>query len=393
MFAERRLVARGAQQSLPLLRHLNTCIGQRKIFSSENVWKSPGFSSENPFSGNGVFPISLVPLHLQTGFMYFSAIPQDSRDGDFSELDAKEMKEDEGCKDAITYRVPSLTSIFSNQYAKKSVNSVTYIPSENNEKKSVKSVTYIPSEKKEKQSVKSVTSIPSEKNKEKSVNSATSIPEKKEEKSLKSVTSISSKKTEKKIVKSEQQQKTTPKTKEKVEGVSDIMEHPWPEWVQFLEHLNERGYLSKAFHFQGPIELRGLSTERIYAFIKFAAFSFVEDHVEISKLSRSDLKKVALHCCPSVEKLVVLAAKRLHSVYSTECDASLPINVDDTSNPPSVEVSKVKRLELEDVVRLLCAYGLNAEKNELAIPDDIKQSVVNLLKELVDISASSVNDD
>jgi hypothetical protein len=84
------------------------------------------------------------------------------------------------------------------------------------------------------------------------------------------------------MVKSKQQQKTTPKTKEKVEGVSNIMEHPWPEWVQFLEHLNERGYLSKAFHFQGPIELRGLRTEGIYAFIKFAAFSFAEDHVEIS---------------------------------------------------------------------------------------------------------------
>jgi hypothetical protein len=61
--------------------------------------------------------------------MYFSAIPQDSQDEDFSELDAKEMKEEKGCKDVITYRAPSLTSIFSNQYAKKSVNFVTYIPS------------------------------------------------------------------------------------------------------------------------------------------------------------------------------------------------------------------------------------------------------------------------
>ena len=38
----------------------------------------------------------------------------------------------------------------------------------------------------------------------------------------------------------------------------------------------------------------------------------------------------------------------LHSFYSTEND-----------------VSKVKRIELEDVVRLLSAYDLNAEKGEV----------------------------
>lgn len=271
MYAEIRSAARGAQQFLSLLRRPNTYICQRKMgtFSSDNVQKSPGVSSKSPrgFCGNGVFSRSLVPLHLQTVFMSFSAIPQGFRDDDFSELDAKEMKEDERFKDALTKKVPSLTSLFSNQNVTRSVKSVISIPSGKNAKKNVKSVTSIPAEKKEKKNVISVTSIPSEKNEKKSVNS---------------VTSISSEKTQKKNMKSEQQQKTTPKTEE-AKGGLDILQHPWPEWVQFLEHLNERGYLSKVFHFQWPIELRGLSTEGIYAFIKFAAFSFAEDHVEISK--------------------------------------------------------------------------------------------------------------
>jgi len=195
-----------------------------------------------------------------------------------------------------------------------------------------------------------------------------------------SLTSILSKENEKKSVKSKHPQKKL-KMKKKTEGVSVAMEHPWPEWVQFLEHLNERGYLSKALNFQGgPIDLQGLSTEKIYAFIKFAAITFAKDHVEISKLSGSDLRKVALYCVPSAENKVVLAAKRLRSFYSTEDIVSLPSN------------EATSRLELEDAVRLLCAYGLNADKSELPIPDDVKQSVVNLLKELVDISASSVND-
>jgi hypothetical protein len=51
------------------------------------------------------------------------------------------------------------------------------------------------------------------------------------------------------------------------------------------------------------------------------------------------------------------------------------------------------KLRLDDVVRLLCAYALNAEKSELPIPDDVKQSVVNLLVEIIDYSACPVNDE
>lgn len=55
------------------------------------------------------------------------------------------------------------------------------------------------------------------------------------------------------------------------------------------------------------------------------------------------------------------------------------------------KVSKVKILSVKDVPKLLCTISLNAEKNEQSIPDDIKQYVTNLLKELFDFSANSLN--
>lgn len=55
------------------------------------------------------------------------------------------------------------------------------------------------------------------------------------------------------------------------------------------------------------------------------------------------------------------------------------------------KVSKVKILRVKDVPKLLCTISLNAEKNEQSIPDDIKQYVINLLKELFDFSTNSLN--
>ena len=71
----------------------------------------------------------------------------------------------------------------------------------------------------------------------------------------------------------------------------------------------------------------------------------------------------------SFEKGVVLAAKMLHFFYNTEN-----------------EVSKVKRIELEDVVRLLCGYDLDAEKCEV---ERLKQEKNVLMLESSQITTTS----
>jgi len=416
MLAQSCSVTRRVQQCISFLRLLNTCTGQGKIgsLSSENMQKFPVFLSENPqsFSGNGVLPRTLVHLHLQTGFRYFSANPQESRDEDISDLDAKERNDDKGFKggskvdisseskpiDLLFKEAIGLQERSETKIQELDIEGLSDLPLEEQVEKlksklesqweilntlrdSVDGLeNHIKELKIKNASLENTKNtltqnfVEFKKRLRKRIDAITE-----EDPSL---TSIFSKENEKKNVTSNQSKKKKLKIKKKTERVSGALEHPWPEWAQFLEHLNERGYLSKALNFQeGPVDLKGLSTGEIYAFIKFAAISFAKDHVEISKLSGSDLRKVALYCVPSTENKVVRAAKRLRSFYIPEDIASFPGNVEDTS-----------KLELEDVVRLLCAYSLNAEKSELLIPDDIKQSVVNLLKELVDVSASSAND-
>jgi len=462
MFTQGSSAARRAQQYLSLLRRLNTCTGPGKVgsFSSENLPKSPLFSSENDrgFSGNDVLPRALVPLHLQTGFRYFSANPLqfcESQDDEFSELDAKETKEAEGSKveissqwktiDVLFREAMGLDEISETKRLALDVEGLSDLPPEEQVEKlksklqsqseiinklrenvddlemkikelnrkhaslvnsmNQKAQRFAESKKSSidnnTEGVPSLTSVFSKEEKMRmpSLTSIFSKEEKKSESSIdnntegvSSLTSIFSKE-QKKSVKAEQKKKKM-KMQKKAEGVSGSLEHPWPEWVQFLEHLNERGYLSKALNFPGgPVDLRGLSTEELYAFIKFAAVNFAKDHPEISKLlSGSDVRKTVLFGCPSVEIKVVLAAKRLRSFRRIEDTANGPINLENTNNAPSAKVSKGKSLELEDLVRLLCAFGLNAEKSQLSVPDETKQSVVNLLKELIDFSSSSVND-
>lgn len=408
MFAQSCSVVRRTQQCMSFLRRMNICTGQREIelLSSENRQKLPVFLSENlrRFSGNGVVPRTLVHLHLQTGFRCFSADSQYSADDVFSELDAKEINEDMASKGGSEVNISSESESISLLF--KEAISLEGRSESKIQKLEIEDLSDLPLEgqvEKLKNMLESqweilntlTDSVDGLENQIKELKSKAASLEntnnqltenfvefkKRLRQSINTVIdeNVESEQANPKKVK---KVKKVKKIKKKVEGVSGTLEHPWPEWVRFLEHLNERGYLSRALNFPwGQLELEGLKTEEIYRFIKFAAVSFAKDHVEISKLPENDLRKVALYCVPSVEKKVVDAANILRSFYSTEDIASLPSDVEDT-----------RELTSEDVARVLCAYGLNAEKSEPPIPDEIKESVVRLLKEFVDVSASSVND-
>jgi len=448
------VVARRVQQCLLLHRHLNTCTGQGNIgtFSSQNLHKSPLFSSESPwgFSGNGVLTRALVPFHLQTEFKYFSTNSLEShqsQDDEFSELDAKELNEGKGFKEGSKVEISSQTEheivqskpvdlLFKEAGVSEPVDLVLRdvigikrrpenkrvdfeiggmgdfqpeIQVEKSKSKFGSQMEIINTlrgtidglESKTKEIKRKITALENTEKKmtrtylelKKSLSGKTDNSAEE----ISAVTEIPE--NQKKSTKSENKKKKRTKKqrlKKKPSGYSGVgsLEHPWLEWVQFLENLNDKGYLSKALNFkEGPIDLRDCSMERMGRYIRFAAQIFAKDHSEISKLlSGSDMRKVALFGCPSVENKDVFAAKRLRSFFSIDQGtACRPCNLKDTCSAPFHNVSKVKSSTVEDVVRLLCTFGLNAEKNELSIPDDVKQSVVNLLKELVDFSTSSLN--
>lgn len=429
MLAQSCSVARRAQQSLSLRCHLNmsTCHGKLCSFSSHNPQISPAFSSENPsdFSGNDVLSRTLVRLRLPTGFKYFSADPQKSsksHDNDFSEFVSKELNEGNGFKHGSEVEILSQAESESVQTEtvallfKEAIGLEKRSESKRLELEFKGLVDLTPEEqvKKLKSKLESQWEmintlrdcIDDLRSTVKDLNSKNALLE--NSKDLITQSSLEFKKSSigksdrisegsphpKESVKSDEKKESVkfelkmPIMKKKAEGDSGSLEHPWPEWVQFVEHLNERGYLSKAVNFEdGPVDLQGLTTGKIYGFIKLAALNYVEDHAEILKsLSRSHLRKVALFRCPSHEKRVIIAVKRLRTFISSREDIDCPpSDLENTCNGLSV------KLRLDDVVRLLCTYGLIAEKSELLIPDDVKQSIVNLLVEIIDFSSCSGN--
>lgn len=449
----RSVVARRAQQCLLLLRRLNTCTGQGNIasFSSQSPHKSPMFSHNScGFSGNGDLCRAFIPSHLQIGFRYLSvsSLEYQSQDNEFSDLDANEINKGESFTKGSEVDISSQTEtenvqskpidlpfkeaivsepvdlVFNeaiglekrleNEILDFEIGDVGDLQPETQVEKPKSNLEFqrgiiktlkvtvdgLESAIKE---IKCKIAVLENSEKQMTKNNLglkKSSSGQSDNNSEKSAAETQVFENQESAAKSEKKKKTKKQQllKKKSSGDSGIscLEHPWPEWVQFLEHLNDCGYLSKALEFEeGPIDLRDCSMERLVPRMRFAVQIFAKDHAEISKLlSGSDMRKVALFGCPSVEKKDVFAAKRLRSFFSIEQGiACRPCNMKDTCSVPFAKVSKVKILRVEDVARLLCTFSLNAEKNELSIPDDVKQSVINLLKELVHFSTSSLNGD
>eukprot|EP00252_Welwitschia_mirabilis_P010956 TRINITY_DN2467_c0_g1_i2.p1 TRINITY_DN2467_c0_g1~~TRINITY_DN2467_c0_g1_i2.p1 ORF type:complete len:400 (-),score=65.26 TRINITY_DN2467_c0_g1_i2:194-1393(-) len=150
-------------------------------------------------------------------------------------------------------------------------------------------------------------------------------------------------------------------------------QHPWKEWVEFLEYLNSKGYVYKAFGLrQGPVNLdRACSPKNIW-FVLNAALNFAEDNAQlVSRLSDSDLKRVVGYSFPSIPVKFLLAQQRLKSIISNK------------------KVSESGYSVMKDVVRLLFLSANSVEKSGSSFPDDIKQSVISLLKEILDNSKRS----
>ncbi|KAK8940324.1 hypothetical protein KSP40_PGU006569 [Platanthera guangdongensis] len=122
--------------------------------------------------------------------------------------------------------------------------------------------------------------------------------------------------------------------------------------------------------------------------LKSAAEKLGLRHQEIAKwLSGSDLKKVALFGCPSIERKTVFASKRLRSFFSIQEDVVCRgCKIKASCNFVNQRVNKVDRVILADVMRLLTVLSLDAVPQQVLVPTDVKLSVDKLLKEAVNLS-------
>ncbi|XVF78948.1 hypothetical protein PTKIN_Ptkin14bG0179500 [Pterospermum kingtungense] len=162
----------------------------------------------------------------------------------------------------------------------------------------------------------------------------------------------------------------------------------------FIRHLQGKGYFNKANFLEvDKPELVYFDNSYSRTFIKFAAVEFGKDHQEIARwLSGNHLKKVVLFGCPSLDKYDIFAAKRLRKFFkiqeNTVCNQCVLKNSCKYANK-SVWGIGTKSLVLADVMKVTALYAVDFVPPELTVPDEVKESVNQLLEEVIKLSQPS----
>ncbi|XP_058210903.1 uncharacterized protein LOC131323230 isoform X1 [Rhododendron vialii] len=185
---------------------------------------------------------------------------------------------------------------------------------------------------------------------------------------------------------------------EKSEGMANLgMEDPRVykelsrEMVEFVTHLFEKGYFRDAnFLPRNKFDVTCFENSYGRDFVKYAAEKFGKDNREIAKwLSASDMKRVAAFGCPSLGRKNIFSAKRLRYFFGIQEDTVCSKCILKPSCKfvnQSVWRGDNKNLDLVVVMRVITLYALESVPPQLVVPDEIKDSVNRLLKEVVNLS-------
>ncbi|KHG21554.1 Dysferlin [Gossypium arboreum] len=165
----------------------------------------------------------------------------------------------------------------------------------------------------------------------------------------------------------------------------------------FIRHLYAKGYFKEA-SFVEDKKLDFGYFENSYGrdFIKFAAYNFGKDHQDIAKwLPGSHLKKVVLFGCASLDKNNVFAAKRLRKFFkiqeNTVCSRCMLKDSCGYANK-SVWGTGTNNLLLVDVMKVITLYALDLVPAKLTVPDEVKDSINQLLKLVIKLSQPPCQD-
>ncbi|CAL9781727.1 unnamed protein product [Musa acuminata subsp. burmannicoides] len=194
-----------------------------------------------------------------------------------------------------------------------------------------------------------------------------------------------------------QEESSTPARGRSVGGVVEVS-HPWPEWVQLMEHLLRKGYLDRsALRVGDASSSSSLSASKDSNLIRTACLNFARDRFDIIRyLSRRDIHIIGQCGCPSIDRKVVNSGKRLRAhvgIQEGDVCSSCSLRV-------SCERAYVKAREDEvgrtvDVMRILLTYGLDiitgSVENSACLNKTIKESVKKLLNEMVEFSSKELD--
>lgn len=164
-----------------------------------------------------------------------------------------------------------------------------------------------------------------------------------------------------------------------------------PDVAMFVTYLYDEGYFRDANFVRGDkFDISYFESSYARGFIRSAAEKFGKDKQEIAKwLSAGNLKKVALFGCPSFGKKNIFSAKKLRAFFKiyepTVCNKC---TLKASCKFPDQGVWKfdANNLDLAVVMRVIMVYALESTHPQLVVPEEIKDAVGHLLKEILGLS-------
>ncbi|KAL4575437.1 hypothetical protein LXL04_022280 [Taraxacum kok-saghyz] len=166
-------------------------------------------------------------------------------------------------------------------------------------------------------------------------------------------------------------------------------QHPWPEWVTFVDRLKTKGYLNK----EGGNDV---AVYKDMTILKEACLSFGRDRFDIFKsLSMQDIQTLVDKGCPNINRKTVNSGKRLRAhlqlvegdvcgacILRGSCDRAFVILKDIESGARTV-----------DIVRILLNYALDPVTVSNSKPSGaeiVEKSAKKLLLELTELSDTAI---
>ncbi|RZC61483.1 hypothetical protein C5167_023253 [Papaver somniferum] len=174
-----------------------------------------------------------------------------------------------------------------------------------------------------------------------------------------------------------------------IEPKDNSSSHPWPEWVNLMEHLSKKGYYHERNEYPfGQNEMSNKDSN----LIRTACLNSGRDRFDVIRyLSKKDIRVIVRCGCPSLDRKVVNSGKRLRAYLGIdERNVCSSCCLRGSCERAYVNARKDEGGRTVDVMRILMTYGLNpvigSVENKLALNKRLKNSVRKLLTETVEFS-------
>ncbi|KAI3946481.1 hypothetical protein MKX01_017697 [Papaver californicum] len=174
-----------------------------------------------------------------------------------------------------------------------------------------------------------------------------------------------------------------------IEPQDNNISHPWPEWVNLMDHLLKKGYFYERDEYPfGQNEMSSKDSN----LIRTACLNFGRDRFDVIRyLSKKDIRVVVRCGCPSLDRKVVNSGKRLRAYLGIdERNVCSSCCLRGSCERAYANAHEDEGGRTVDVMRILMTYGLNpvigSVENKLALNKRLKNSVRKLLTETVEFS-------